>query len=176
MLILLACSTYSFPSQKLQLRQRLTRQAIFLLSPSFILKAAIQQHQLLIIHPNTHVLHMDTTAKYSEQVTNKLVHAVSAKICLHSSPSAIRHNWFAGQGKSLHALAQASQHHYCSPSPLITWSKIPPVSSSPLTLAQSIVQSKISRDPSALKLHDDLGMPCSTAYHFYLQHTAGTKP
>lgn len=106
--------------------------------------AGIQQHQVLIVRLNTLTCSTWTPQPniQSRLQTSKLVHAASAKICPNSSPYAIRHNWFAGQGKSLHASAQAIQHQYmftkpqvCSQSPLRTLSKIPPVSSSPYTRA-----------------------------------------
>lgn len=123
--------------------------------------AVIQQHQLLIIHLNTLVCSTWTPQPniQSRSQTSKLVHAASAKICLNSSPSAIRHKWFAGQGKSLYALAQAIHHQYmftkpqvCSQSPLKTLSKIPPVSSSLDTRAvykpkQDFMWSKCSETP-----------------------------
>lgn len=115
----------------------------------------IKQHQLLITHLNTHTRaahghHSQIFRAGHKQASSCF--AGSCKDLSTSSSSAIRHNWFAGQGKSLHALAQASQHQYCSQSPLRTWSKILPVSSSPYTRAvyrpkQDLMWSKCSGAP-----------------------------
>lgn len=131
----------------------------------------------------TRVLHVDTTAKHSEQVVDKQGGSCcTCKDLSEQQPSCYRHNRFAGQGKSLHGLAQAIQRQYmctkpqvCSQSPIRTSSKIPPVPSSPHTRAFYKPKQGFCC-LSALKPHGDLGTSCVAAHHFCFQQTAGIQP
>lgn len=131
----------------------------------------------------TRVLHVDTTVKHSEQVADKQGGSCcTCKDLSEQQPSCYRHNRFAGQGKSLHGLAQAIQRQYmctkpqvCSQSPIRTSSKIPPVSSSPHTRAFYKPKQGFC-GLSALKPHGDLGTSCVAAHHSCFQQTAGIQP